>query len=147
MSIRKDPFEALLDGRKKHEFRRKFYLNNPCQSVFYVSSPVKAICGVGIFDKPIYDTIDNLVKIIKSHSFSSPESLKSYFKDVDYGYALPIKKIKNINPISLAEIREEIPNFRPPQSYCCFDLIKFKPYLRRLSLYETPNETIQRTFF
>lgn len=142
MSIHKEPFEALLDGRKKHEFRRKFYLENSCQSVFYVSSPVKAVCGVGLFEKPIYDTVENLVKILKNHSFSSPESLRSYFKDVNFGYALPLKEIKSIDPLSLGEIRAEIPNFSPPQSYCYFNSEKFKPFLRRLNLYETPDEIV-----
>jgi len=128
MSIHNEPFEALLDGRKKHEFRRKFYLENPCQSVFYVSSPVKAICGVGLFEKPIYDIVENLVEIIKGHSFSSPESLRSYFKGVNYGHALPLKEIKAIDPLRLGEIRTEIPDFRPPQSYCYFDSKKLSRF-------------------
>jgi predicted transcriptional regulator len=147
MSIRKDPFGALLDKRKKHEFRKKFYINEPCQVVFYVSNPVKAICGVGIFGKPKYDTVDNLVEIIKTHSFSSEESLRSYLEGKTFGYALPINKIKPIEKISLDELRKEVNGFRPPESYCSLNFDKFRKLIERLQLYETPDETIQGTLF
>lgn len=145
MSIHKEPFEALLDGRKKHEFRRRFYVDEPCQVVFYVSSPVKAICAVAVFHKPVYDKIDRLLNIIKTHSFSSPQSLNNYFKDLDYAYALPIDKIKKIRPITLDELRENVPGFRPPQSYYAFDFIRFEKYLEKLDLYEIPGG-ISRNF-
>lgn len=142
MSIRQEPFEAILDGRKRHEFRRRFYINEPCQVVFYISSPVSAICGVGIFDAPIYDDVESLVEIIKTHSFSSEGSLRNYLKNMKSGYALPIIKSKRINSITLNELRREIPGFSPPQSYYNLDSPKFKNLIRRLDLYETSNEVI-----
>jgi len=142
MSIRKEPFEAILDGRKKHEFRRKFYINEPCQVVFYVSSPVSAICGVGIFDVPIKASLEELSNVIHSHSFSSEDSLRDYFKGLDRGYALPVIKSKKINPITLNELKEKISGFRPPQSYCSLRRSKFKNFIKRLGLYETPDEII-----
>ncbi len=142
MSIHKEPFEALLDGRKKHEFRRRFYLSEPCQVVFYVSSPTQAICGVGIFDRPIRGKPDELAKIIKKHSFSSPENLRRYLEGVSFGWALPLTKIKKVQLITLDELREDMPKFRPPQSYCYFNRSTFHKYLVRLELYETPDEII-----
>lgn len=142
MSIRQEPFEAILDGRKRHEFRRRFYINEPCQVVFYLSSPVSAICGIGIFDAPIYDDVENLVEIIKTHSFSSEGSLRSYLNNMKSGYALPIISSKRINPITLNELRREISGFSPPQSYYSLDSSKFKNLIRRLDLYETPDEVI-----
>lgn len=137
MSIHKKPFEALLDGRKKHEFRRKFYLNQPCRVIFYVSSPVKAIMGIGVFDTPIKTSVNQLINIIKTHNFSSEESLKDYFKGLKEGYALPLKSIKRITPLSLNELRKKIKNFFPPQSYCNFSFDKFKNILDKLGIYET----------
>ena len=142
LSIHKEPFEALLDGRKHHEFRRRFYLDGPFQVVFYVSSPVKAICGVGIFESPVRDSIKNLARLIKTHSFSSPESLRSYFEGLEQGYALPVRKIKKIDLISLSEIRDQIPGFRPPQSYCYFNFDIFRQFLKRLDLYEMADEIV-----
>lgn len=147
MSIREAPFNAMIDGTKKHEFRRKFYIKEPCQVVFYVSSPVKAICGIGLFDKPIYDSVDGLIEIIKQHNFSSPISLSLYMKGLDAGYALPVLKIKEIEPISLEYLRRNVKGFRPPQSYCEFKIDNFKNILEKLEFYETPNEIIQTTLF
>lgn len=142
MSIREGSFEAIIDGRKKHEFRKRFYIDEPCQVVFYVSSPVSAICGVGIFDKPIKESIDELVKIIKTHSFSSEESLRNYMRNIQEGYALPVMRCKRISPITLTELREEIQGFSPPQSYYYLDSNKLRNLVGRLELYETPDETI-----
>jgi len=142
MSIRQEPFEAIVDGRKKCEFRRKFYIEEPCQVVFYVSSPVSAICGVGIFDSPIEGNVKDLVKIIRTHSFSSEENLRRYLKGQEGGYALPIKRSKKIKPITLDELRREISGFNPPQSYYNLDFNKFKNLFGRLDLYETPDEVI-----
>lgn len=142
MSIRKEPFEALLDGKKRHEFRRRFHIKEPCQVVFYVGFPVSAICGVGIFDVPIEDSIENIVKIIEKHDFSSSTSLRKYLGGLERAYALPIIKSKKISPISLGKLREEITGFSPPQSYCSFDTSKFKNLLGRLELYETPDEIV-----
>lgn len=141
MSIHKRPFEAIIEGKKKHEFRRRFYINEAFQVVFYVSSPISAICGIGIFDKPYKGSIEDLVKIIKTHSFSSEESLRNYMKGLDEGYALPVINSRRIRPITLNELRKEIPGFTPPQSYCSFDTNKFKNLIGRLNLYETPEET------
>lgn len=142
MSIRDGPFEAIIEGKKGHEFRRRFYIDEPCQVVFYVSSPVSAICGVGVFDKPIKGNIEDLVKIIKSHSFSSEESLRNHMEGINEGYALPVTKSRRISPVTLDELREEIPGFAPPQSYCNFNANKFRNLIWRLNLYETPDEVI-----
>src|SRR3989344_9223981 len=142
MSIRNESFKAIIKGKKKHEFRRKFYVDEPCQVIFYVSSPVSAICGVGIFDKPIKRDVEDLVRIIKTHSFSSEESLRNYMEGLGEGYALPVTKSRKINPITLDELRGEISGFAPPQSYCSFDMDKFKNLIGRLNLYETPDEII-----
>ena len=138
MSIREEPFNALVDGSKLHEFRRKYFIDEPCQVIFYVSSPIKAICGVGIFDKPVVDDVDTLAKIINSHKYSSEESLRNYMNGLNVGYALPMLKVKKIsNPITLNELRKHIDGFRPPQSYYGFSFDKFKSLIDRLDLYET----------
>ncbi|PJA69907.1 hypothetical protein CO155_02905 [Candidatus Pacearchaeota archaeon CG_4_9_14_3_um_filter_35_19] len=142
MSIRDGPFEAIIEGKKKHEFRRRFYVDEPCQVIFYVSSPVSAICGVGIFDKPIKGNVEDLVNIIKTHSFSSEESLRNYMKGLGEGYALPVARSKKINQITLDELKGEIPGFAPPQSYYSFNTNKFKNLIGRLNLYEAPDEII-----
>jgi predicted transcriptional regulator len=142
MSIRDEPFEAIIEGKKKHEFRRRFYVDEPCQVIFYVSSPVSAICGIGIFDKPIKGDVEYLVEIIKTHSFSSEESLRNYMEGLGEGYALPVTRSRKISPITLNELREKISGFAPPQSYCSFNINKFKNLIGRLNLYETPDEII-----
>jgi predicted transcriptional regulator len=131
LSIKPDPFSALVDGRKKHEFRRKFsHINEGFRVVFYVSRPVKAICGIGTFDKPVFATIARLIELIKTHRYSSPQNLKRYLEGLEMGFALPIKKVKTIKPVLLEQIRAIIPGFNPPQSYCSLDSQKCSKLIR-----------------
>lgn len=141
LSIKQKPFEALVDGRKKHEFRRRFSkIENDFQVVFYVSSPIKAIAGVGIFKKPIFDTTERIIELVKKHKYSSPENLAAYFYNINTGYALPLKRIKKINKIKLDEIRQINLKFMPPQSYFRLMPTKHKKLLARIDLYDTPDE-------
>ena len=66
--------------------------------------------GVGIFGKPIKGSVERMVSIIKKHSFSSEESLRKYFLNLDYGYALPLLKIKRFRQ-SVGRIKEKVDNF------------------------------------
>jgi predicted transcriptional regulator len=138
----------LCDGRKMHEFRRRFPKETgPFQVIFYISSPVKAICGIALFDKPLFQSIDSLSALIRKHKYSTEESLRSYLHDLETGVALPLIKIKKINPISLDTLRRQVPGFCPPQAYMYYDAQRFKNLNSQLNLYETSNESIQRTLF
>jgi predicted transcriptional regulator len=138
MSLKPEPLEALYDGRKLHEFRRRFSQEKSIfQVVFYISAPVKAICAVALFDKPIVGNVDELVQLIKTHKFSSEESLRKYLVDKKKGVALPLVKIKKIKPLGLSELRQKVPNFVPPQSYMRYDFNKFKAINDEVDLYET----------
>ena len=127
LSIKQEHFEALLDGRKKHEFRRKFAnIDENFMIVFYLSSPVKAICGYGLFGKVIKDRIPRMVEIVSTHAYSSPERIINYFQNLEQGYALPVKSIRKIDsPISLAQLTSLIPGFKAPQSFLSLDNPKY----------------------
>ena len=124
MSIKKEPFDALVRGHKKHEFRRKFSeVRANFLVVFYVSSPVKAIMGVADFGPVIKDKIPALLGLVRTHTWDHPLKLTAeYFAGCEYGYALPLVSIRKFEkPISLEDLRKLVPGFRPPQSYLSLD--------------------------
>jgi len=134
ISLDEKHFSAVNDGRKKHEFRRKFPLiEENFRLVFYISSPVQAIRGFAICDPVIYDSIDKMINIVKTHSYSSPERIRTYLDGLDKGYAIPLKSIKILSDeLSLAYLRKNIHGFTPPQSYIYLDNSKYVKILEAI---------------
>lgn len=109
MSFWPDVYNRIINQEKIFEYRRTF--PKQCTKVYmYVSSPIKAICGILYFDN-----------IYKLDTF-----LGQYNKEVDkriisysdkYRFTGTIKAIQKIKPISLDELRLNVPGFTAPQSY------------------------------
>lgn len=128
MSIKKEPFEAMARGHKKHEFRRKFSeVRANFLVVFYASSPVKSIMGVAEFGPVIKDKIPALLDLARMHTWNYPLELTAeYFAGCEYGFALPLVSIRKFEKlIGLGRLREFVPGFRPPQSYLSLDNLQY----------------------
>ncbi|MBD3948902.1 hypothetical protein I4Q36_04935 [Tuanshanicoccus lijuaniae] len=104
-------FEQIIDQRKLIEYRRNFPQN--CDYAYmYISKPIKSICGIIYFNKKHslkdwkaqYENDDLVSKRIAKYS-------------ENYRYAVEIKGIQKIKPISLKQLQNNFPNFRAPQSY------------------------------
>lgn len=103
---------SKIEGQVKlMEYRRVFPKN--CEYAYmYISKPVKAISAIIYFKKmhsiedwrKIYESDEEIMDRINNFSSS-------------YRYAMEIEKIQKIEPISLDEIRNNVPNFTAPQSY------------------------------
>ncbi len=111
MSFWPSVYNRICDQTKLLEYRRRFPKN--CEYAYmYVSSPVKAICGIVYFGKK-YD----LEEWKKEYSYDS-EIIKRIDKYLDnYKYAYEIKAIQKIKPITLKSLRENNEGFVAPQSY------------------------------
>jgi len=128
LSIKKEPFEALMRGHKKHEFRRKFSeVRAKFLVAFYVSFPVKTLMGVAEFGPVIKGKIPALLDLAKTHNWNRPpEFTAEYFSGCEYGYALPLLSARKLErPLSLERLRELVSGFRPPQSYLSLDNPKY----------------------
>lgn len=139
MSIKKEPFDALASGQKKHEFRRKFSeVRASFLAVLYVSSPVMAVTGIAKFRPVIKDRIPALLDLAKAHAWNHPLELTAdYFSGCDHGYALPLISIKRLEkPISLQRLKELVPGFRPPQSYLFLDNPKYANITKEVFAHE-----------
>ena len=111
MSFWPSVYNRICDQTKLLEYRRRFPKN--CEYAYmYISSPVKAICGIVYFGKK-YD----LEEWKKEYAYDS-EIIKRIDKYLDnYKYAYEIKAIQKIKPITLKSLRENNDGFVAPQSY------------------------------
>jgi hypothetical protein len=113
MSFWPQVYNKILDGEKLLEYRRVFPKNCKC-AFMYISTPVKAISGIIYFDDILH--LDNL---IGQFDEQTETRINNYLDK--YHYAGTIKAIQKINPITLDELRNGVPNFTVPQSYLYID--------------------------
>jgi type I restriction enzyme S subunit len=121
LSIKPKYVELIKCGFKKYEFRRRiFRKNGNCRVFIYSTSPVKKI--VGTFDVPIiYEGRPSRIwEMFGKHSGLSKPEFFHYFDSSATAFALEIKNFlpfqKPIDP------SEHYSGFRPPQSYCYFNI-------------------------
>jgi hypothetical protein len=113
MSFWPQVYSRILNGEKLLEYRRVFPKN--CKySFMYISSPVKAICGIIYFNDVLY--LDDL---IGKFDEQTDTRICDYLDK--YHYAGTIKAIQKIKPITLEQLRIGVPNFTAPQSYLYLD--------------------------
>lgn len=143
ISLKEEYFKRILEGTKLFEFRKVFAvsLNEPFLCVIYVSSPIKAIQGVVYFDRPIKDSIDNLLELARKTNYLFIEGIRDYFNNKKIGYALPVISARQFKqPIKLKEIQKIYDRFKAPQSFYCLENKQFLKIKEYIDNYESHNE-------
>ena len=115
LSIKPGYVEAILEGSKKYEFRKKRFKKDVKEILVYATKPVgKIVCKFHV-GKIIEDKPENLWESLKDFSGLKKREFFTYFSGQDKGIAIEIKNVEEfpepINPEKL------FPNFRPPQSW------------------------------
>lgn len=116
-------FELLRTGKIKFEYR-KTLPKEEVKVYFYISKPVKGVCGVAHFGKRI-----PLLSWLDKFSDRSPEVIKridEYLQDCKY--VAPIIDFQDTNIIPLTELRN-IEGFVVPRMYYYIDETPMLDYL------------------
>lgn len=128
MSFWPQIYDKITGQVKLIEYRRIF--PKDCSMAYmYISKPVKAICAIIYFGKihSLYDW--------KKEFREFPDvqlRIKDSLENGNYRYGAEISAIQKIEPISLDELRENIPDFVAPQSYLLLENnIPLKNYIER----------------
>ncbi len=113
MSFWPQIYDKITSQVKLIEYRRVF--PKDCSMAYmYVSKPIKSICAIVYFGEihSLYDW--------KKEFSQFPEiqlRINDSLEGENYRYGAEISAIQKIKPISLDELRENVPNFVAPQSY------------------------------
>lgn len=137
LSLREEYYLQILNGTKEYEFRTRF-LREPCTAFIYISKTKKSVVAKIDFGMPI---IGNAVEISTLADKSEPGSYENMMKYLyrNIGFALPINNVTPLKKeISLDMIKNNFPEFAPPQSYYILDkkpelLIFFESYVEEKS--------------
>jgi type I restriction enzyme S subunit len=117
LSIKPRYVEAIIDGRKKYEFRKNKFAEADINCIYiYSTAPIKKIIGSFKINSIIEGRPSALWDRLKDQSGISEKEFFDYFSDKETGFALEIKDVvrfeEPLDPKTL------FPNFVPPQSFC-----------------------------
>ncbi len=115
LSIKPIYANAIIDGVKTVEFRKKVFKKNVERIYIYSSSPTKMIVGYFTFSDIVEDSPENLWKTFHKVGGINKVDFFEYYKEVEKGFGIVIKEVVKFDiekdPIEFIE------NFTAPQSY------------------------------
>lgn len=115
LSIKPIYAQAIIDGTKKVEFRKKIFKRNVEKVFIYSSMPKKMIIGYFTISNIIEDSPKNLWERFKDIGGIKKNDFFEYYKNVETGFSIQIDKVvkfdKEIEPEDFIE------EFCAPQSY------------------------------
>lgn len=130
LSVQPKYADAMVEGRKTIEFRKRIFPDSIEKVYVYSSSPVKRI--VGCFDRGRVhmDTPEQLWSKYSGCGCISQDDYETYYQGHSVAYAIEINNFctfrHTINP------KEIIPGFQAPQSYCYIDNVEALDKLEQL---------------
>jgi predicted transcriptional regulator len=117
LSIKPRFADAIIDGRKKYEFRKNKFSKDDITCVYmYSTAPIKRIIGIFKITEIIEDSPSALWDRLKNQAGISEDEFFDYFRNKKKGFAIEIKEVEKFeNPLDPKIL---FPNFVPPQSFC-----------------------------
>ena len=123
LSLREDVYKKVLSGEKIYEHRKVFQYE-PVKDYIYVSSPMKAICGI------MY--LSNKTSLMDWKEMYKDD--KECIKRIDeylpqHKFGMEINRFENTNAISLDKLRKDLTKFIVPQMYYFIENSELLNYL------------------
>jgi predicted transcriptional regulator len=119
ISIERQYFDEIKTGVKKFEYRRRF-VDGSSRAYLYVTAPFKSIMGYIELEAPIIGTPKEISELAKTHRKGIGIEIYEYMKGSDKGYAIRIKKLVEIENISLQYLQKNF-GLTAPQGYIILD--------------------------
>jgi predicted transcriptional regulator len=121
MSLNPQYYELIWQGLKRHEFRRRYLTDRPTTWFVYLTAPVSRLAAVIDLDTPIVDTPARIAEIAEQARIGNGESVYDYLKDLQRGFAIPIRKVREYPGFTAEELAGKLGSFHPPQGYTLID--------------------------
>ncbi len=135
LSVRPTFVERILAGTKTAELRRVRPTARVGQEVLiYSSAPKMALLASAVVESIESGSLESMWRRVRTAAGVSRAEYLEYFEGAEVAAAIRLSDVTAFDkPMSLSELRERWPWFRPPQSYC-FVRASFKEPTRVASL-------------
>lgn len=119
ISIKPKYMNKILSGEKKVELRKSSSkISTGGLVILYSTFPEKAVVGFCFVENIKSDTPQNMWQNVKSFAGISRKDYLEYYSNSRKSCGIFISNVNYLEaPFSLENLRKEIPNFQPPQSY------------------------------
>jgi predicted transcriptional regulator len=121
MSLNPEYYKLIWQGLKRHEFRRRYLAGRPTTWFVYLTAPVSKLTAVIDLDTAIVDTPRRIADIAEQARADNGGSVYEYFQDLERGFAIPIKQVREYRGFTADELAEMLGSFHPPQGYTLVD--------------------------
>ena len=120
MSIKPKYANAIIDGSKLYEYRKRLPKNTDIQKVYlYASKPTKAIIAYFTIGSIISDNPQKVWELTSKDGGITKKQFNDYFKGRSVSHAIEIDEVVELDiPINPKEV---IKDFTAPQNYCYVD--------------------------
>jgi predicted transcriptional regulator len=117
MALKPEFYELIWQGRKTHEFRRRFLRDQAACWFVYLTAPVSRLAAVISLGPAIVDAPERIAQIAEATRPGNGASVLAYVRDLDEAFAIPILDVKEYCGIPAAGLEAELGAFHPPQGY------------------------------
>lgn len=117
MSLNPEYYDLIWQDLKRHEFRRRYLSGKPTTWFVYLTAPVSRLAAVIDLDTAIVDTPRRIADIAEQARVGNGESVYAYLEDLERGFAIPIKQVREYPGFTAGELGEMLGSFHPPQGY------------------------------
>jgi predicted transcriptional regulator len=121
MSLNPEYYELIWQRLKRHEFRRRYLAGRPTTWFVYLTAPVSTLAAVIDLDEAVVASPTRIAEIAEQARVGNGESVFEYLKDLENGFALPIKKVREFPGFTAEELTGMLGTFHPPQGYTLVD--------------------------
>lgn len=117
MALNPEFYELIWQGRKTHEFRRRFPEGRPVRWFVYLNAPISRLAAVIDLGPAIVDVPERIAAIAAAARPGNAVSVLDYVGDLDRAFAIPIVSVTEYPGVPVSELRAELGAFHPPQGY------------------------------
>lgn len=116
MSIRPKYAQAIIDGKKQYEYRKRLPKRTDIDKLYvYASKPIKAIIAYFTIGSVISDNPQKVWELTKKDGGITKEQFNDYFKGRDIAHAIKIKDVTEL--VTPLDPKAIIKDFVAPQNF------------------------------
>lgn len=121
MSLNPEYYELIWQRLKRHEFRRRYLTGRPTTWFVYLTAPVSTLAAVIDLETAVVANPTRIAEIAEQARVGNGASVFDYLKDLENGFALPIKKVREFPGFTAEDLTGMLGTFHPPQGYTLVD--------------------------
>ncbi len=117
MALHAEYYELIWRGEKIHEFRKRFLKGTPVRWFVYLNAPVSRLAAVIDLGPAVVDVPERIAEIAERTREGNGASVLDYVRGLEEAFAIPILAVREYAGLPIADLREELGGFHPPQGY------------------------------